>query len=148
LISSTVQINNDSNESDHYSNLYGDFLIPFDTQTILVDDRTGDVLNGFLQSTLSQFSNNEDLEIIMANLRIDQTSSLLLAIFYILSNHVQYGLPTISVSLTKNNQFAFVNIILEDCNWEEWGDLQTELSNYFINMEGKVSLTCLKALTE
>ena len=122
-------------------NLTAKYERPFSASTDLARD--------FLENLLLNYTDWHNYSIIrnsMTNLQVDELLGLLL---YSESKHPEFGVPFVQCILYENSrELAYVNIVFENCNWNEWKSLELELMDYQNTLKGMVAVTCLSGLKE
>ena len=108
-----------------------------------------DFARDFLENLLLNYTDWHNYSIIinsMTNLQVDELLGLLL---YSKSKHPEFGEPFVqSVLYEDSTELAYVNIVFENCNWNEWKSLEMELMDYQDTLKGMVAVTCLSGLIE
>ncbi|MCL5782329.1 MAG: hypothetical protein M1476_00215 [Candidatus Thermoplasmatota archaeon] len=100
----------------------------------------------YIVMALSDFPNHLKLKALLNGPQIRELSELLL---YSVLKHSDYGLPFVEVvAYEDTGEPAYINLVFEDCNWEEWKLLEEELISAQNLLKGMVAVTCIRGLTE
>ncbi len=79
----------------------------------------------------------------------EQVKELMTLLLSTMVNHQGYGKPFIQpVYFEDSDEIAFVNLVFENCNWEEWKELELEFNAYQISTKGMVAVTCIRGMVE
>lgn len=83
---------------------------------------------------------------LLNDMQIKELAELLLISLY---RYPNYGMPFVRVETYEDTGApAYLNIIFENCNWEEWKSLEEDLLSVQDLLKGLVAITCLLGLTE
>ena len=75
-------------------------------------------------------------------------AELLNILKFIEGNYSKYGKPVLAPEYYENtNSIVYIDIVLENCGWHEWTDLERILLEREVLLKGKVAITCIKGLT-
>jgi hypothetical protein len=78
-----------------------------------------------------------------------QKEELLELLFYSMRKHTEFGIPFIQVEIYEDTEEpAYLNLVFENCNWDEWKSLEEELFSIEDSLRGMVAITYLQGLTE
>lgn len=82
-------------------------------------------------------------------LDINQMEELFnLLLYYVTYYKTIYGAPSIEVVLDDYNIPAYLKLIIQDCNWEEWGILDKDFLERENLLKGSLMIVCIKGLIE
>lgn len=82
----------------------------------------------------------------LSETQIAEFAALLL---YSVSRYSDYGLPFVQpIFFEDTEEVAYLNLIFENCDWDEWKALELDLFAHEMTTKGKVAVTCLKGLRE
>lgn len=79
----------------------------------------------------------------------EQVSELVALLVTAMYNHNEYGKPYVQpVYFDESDEIAYVNVIFENCSWDEWKELELEFDACENTTKGKVAVTCIRGLVE
>ncbi|MHB1471563.1 MAG: hypothetical protein ACYCSA_09280 [Thermoplasmataceae archaeon] len=79
----------------------------------------------------------------------EQAIELLTLLLTATVNHKEYGKPYLQpVYFEDSDEIAFVNVVFENCDWEEWKELEQEFNAHQSITKGMVAVTCIRGLVE
>ncbi len=119
--------------------------IDFDMKyyTVLPVDFNGDIV------ILKEFCSDEEAISLLQNFSSDEINELISILLTEMSIHPNYGKPVLNpVYYEDSYEIAYIRIIFENCNWDEWKDLELEFLSKENSIKGKVAVTCLQGLIE
>lgn len=117
---------------------------PLIFQAVLADQRGQ--IGDFIVMALTDLPNYLKLKMLLNDPQIMELSELLL---YSIWKHPDFGLPFVEVvSYEETEEPIYVNLLFENCNWEEWKSLEEELILIQDLLKGLVAITCIRGLTE
>ena len=98
---------------------------------------------------LSQFCGQREAVELVGYFDPEQVNELITLLVTAMYNHNEYGKPYLQpVYLDDSDEIAYVNVIFENCNWDEWKELELEFNAYEHTTKGKVAVTCIRGLVE
>lgn len=102
-----------------------------------------------IKDLLKYFCEGEDAVYLLQNFDTDQITELLKIILEEINIHPEYGEPILKpVYYDDSGEIAYVRIIFETCNREEWKKLELEFLSKESSIKGKVAVTCIQGLIE
>ena len=116
-------------------------------KAILKKLRNGNVSN------LMPFCNEKTAHAISSNFSQDEIMELVGILEFIKENYKEYGKPALVPKYEDEGceatpVIAYIDIVLDNCGWHEWEDLERMLLEREVLLKGKVAVTCIKGLTE
>ena len=114
-------------------------------KAILKKLRNGNVSN------LMPFCNEKTAHAISSNFSHDEIMELVGILKFIMKNYKEYGKPILVPRYYEGCEdapvIAYIDIVLDNCGWHEWTDLERILLEREVLLKGKVAITCIKGLT-
>ena len=102
-----------------------------------------------INAMLEYFCESGDAEYLLQNFGYGQIIELLSILLEEISIHQEYGKPLLKPSYYDDSDIiAYVNVIFDACNWDEWKELELEFLSKEQLIKGRVAITCMKGLTE
>ena len=116
-------------------------------KAILKKLRNGNVSN------LMPFCDENTAHAISRNFSHDEIMELVGILEFIKENYKEYGKPALVPKYEDEGceatpVIAYIDIVLDNCGWHEWEDLERMLLEREVLLKGKVAVTCIKGLTE
>lgn len=105
--------------------------------------------NAIYLAILESFCENGDFLNISRFLDMLQTYELLQILFLAMKRHPDYGKPSLVPAYYEDSdEVAYINIIFENCNWDEWKNLELEMDYIENYTRGIVAIVCIRGLLE
>ena len=104
-------------------------------------------------SNLMPFCDENTAHMISSNFSQDEIMELVGILKFIKENYKEYGKP-ILVPKYEDEKYeatpviAYIDIVLDNCGWGEWEDLEMVILEREVLLKGKVAVVCIKGLTE
>ena len=102
-------------------------------------------------SNLMPFCNEKTAHAISSNFSQDEIMELVGILKFIMKNYKEYGKPILVPRYCEGCEatpvIAYIDIVLDNCGWHEWKDLERMLLEREVLLKGKVAVTCIKGLT-
>lgn len=98
---------------------------------------------------LEIFCDEEDAIHILQNFNSYQVSELINILVNVINNHQNYHTPILQpVYYEDSDEIAYINVIFDNCNWDEWKELELEFLYQEDSTKGSVAVICAQGLTE
>jgi hypothetical protein len=119
------------------------------TQEIWMNSESYHLIILDLVKALTYFCGEKEAIELNSYFNSEQVSELVTLLVTAMYNHNEFGKPYIQpVYFDDSEEIAYVNVIFENCSWDEWKELEFELDSCEKTIKGKVAVTCLRGLVE